>query len=63
MGQNIAGASAFPPKADIDGYSPNVRFVPKADIKIALSAIPASLSGVRRDVADYCKVFNSIDVA
>jgi hypothetical protein len=24
--------SAFPPKADIDGYSANVRFVPEADI-------------------------------
>jgi hypothetical protein len=24
--------SALHPKADMDGYSPNVRFVPKADI-------------------------------
>jgi hypothetical protein len=24
--------SALPPKADMDGYSPNVRFVPTADI-------------------------------
>jgi hypothetical protein len=26
--------SALPPKADIDGFSQNVRFVPKADIAI-----------------------------
>jgi hypothetical protein len=25
--------SAIPPKADIDGRSPDVRFVPKADIR------------------------------
>ena len=27
--------SAIHPQADMDGYSPNVRFVPKADISIA----------------------------
>ena len=26
--------SAIHPKADMDGYSPNVRFVPKADIAV-----------------------------
>jgi hypothetical protein len=25
--------SAIPPKADIDGRSPDVRFVPKADVR------------------------------
>ena len=31
LGRSIA-MSAIPPKADIDGRSPDVRFVPKADI-------------------------------
>jgi hypothetical protein len=26
--------SAIPPKADMDGYSPNVCFVPKGDIRV-----------------------------
>jgi hypothetical protein len=40
--------SALPPKADMDVYSPNVRFVPKADISLtsagALADAPAELS-------------------
>jgi hypothetical protein len=31
--------SALPPKADIDGHSPNVRFVPKANIGLMDCAV------------------------
>jgi hypothetical protein len=31
--QQALAMSALPPKADIDGFSQNVRFVPKADIR------------------------------
>jgi len=30
--QHVCGMSALPPKADMDQHSPDVRFVPKADI-------------------------------
>jgi hypothetical protein len=31
--------SALPPKADIGGVSPDVRFVPKADIELGMGNI------------------------
>jgi hypothetical protein len=36
--------SAIPPKADMDGYSPNVSFVPKADSCTAAKRPVAGLS-------------------
>jgi hypothetical protein len=61
--------SALPPKADMCSALAYVRFGPIADIKIdparlrPIRVFGHSSRGIRRrDVADNCKVFSSIDV-
>jgi hypothetical protein len=57
--------SALPPKADIDGRSPNVRFVPKADIvgadKLAFARIPQFNSGIVGADTALCRFQAQLD--